>query len=267
MPQAARRAISPDKRKLILDAAAALAADPEEEGDDNDAGVHIHLHGDAANGATGDAESESQRTADANDARFEAIETTLAAVADTLKQLVKTKTDDEAQQEAAAAEGDPEASDKQKGKPGQGAATGDSTALESSFKALVADAEVLVPGFRVPTFDAKADRKVTVDSMCLLRRRALDTVYSTAEGSSLVNTVAGHTSDKALEMTTMDCAAISGLFKSAAGAKRLLNNRAATGDAHRVPAEARSGGVKPPMSIAAIQEMNRKAHPLDPLKV
>lgn len=110
--------------------------------------------------------------------------------------------------------------------------TGDSAALSRSYQELLADAEVLVPGFRAPTFDAKANRAKTVDRMCALRRKALDAFYTTANGKTVVDTLTGKT-DIVLE--DMQCGPVASLFKNAAGAQRLVNNRASTGDSHKMP--------------------------------
>jgi hypothetical protein len=41
------------------------------------------------------------------------------------------------------------------------------------FQDMLARAEILAPGIKLPTFDAKAKRKLTVDRMCAFKRRAL----------------------------------------------------------------------------------------------
>jgi len=112
--------------------------------------------------------------------------------------------------------------------------TGDSAALSRSYQELLSDAEVLVPGFRAPTFDSKAQRAKTVDRMCSLRRKALDAFYMTTPGKQVVDTLTGKT-DIVLE--DMACGPLATLFKSAAGATRLVNNRAATGDASKLPVQ------------------------------
>lgn len=110
--------------------------------------------------------------------------------------------------------------------------TGDSAALSRSYQELLSDAEVLVPGFRAPTFDSKATRAKTVDRMCALRRKALDAFYMTTTGKNVVDTLTGK-SDIVLE--DMACGPVATLFKSAAGAQRLVNNRSSTGDSTKLP--------------------------------
>jgi hypothetical protein len=159
----------------------------------------------------------------------------------------KSKTDDE---------GNPFAKKDDEEKDDKKSKTSDSAALETGYQALIADAEVLVPGFRVSTFDAKAKRSVTIDAMCNTRRKALDSCYSTAEGKVLIDSVSGV---KTIDTMTMDCASVGVLFRAAAGAKRLLNNRAATGDANRMGQQgdpAKKSNV--PTSLAELNKRNRE---------
>lgn len=107
--------------------------------------------------------------------------------------------------------------------------TGDSAALATSYQRLLSDAEVLVPGFRMPTFDAKLARKKTVDAMCNLRRRVLDAAYATRSGAELLEGVHGGP----LQLAHMSCASVATVFKTAATAKKLLNNSQSTKDAER----------------------------------
>jgi hypothetical protein len=112
------------------------------------------------------------------------------------------------------------------------AMTNDSAALETAFTSVVADAEILVPGFRIPTFDAKVARKVTVDTMCALRKRVLEHLMTTADGAQLVSSV----NDGALfDATGVDCAAAAVVFRAAAGAKKAINNSKLTSDKRPQP--------------------------------
>lgn len=103
-------------------------------------------------------------------------------------------------------------------------ATQDSAALATSWKSVMAQAEVLVPGFKVPTFDAAATRAVTIDRMCSVRREALTAAAAVSDNALLLRNCAGLTSDKALDFSTMDCAAVASVFGAAAGAKAAINN-------------------------------------------
>ncbi|GAC1042268.1 DUF2213 domain-containing protein [Rhizobium sp. No.120] len=67
-------------------------------------------------------------------------------------------------------EDDPE-KDKEKVK------TGDSAPLHGEFTDTVARAEILAPGVKLPTFDAKADKQKTADNLCALRRKAMGIAF------------------------------------------------------------------------------------------
>lgn len=149
-----------------------------------------------------------------------------------------------------------------KDEPTNDAATGDSRALETDYKGTLAAAEILVPGFRMPTFDSAAPRVKTVDNICSARRRAVALAYSTADGQKLINTVHGIANDSEyLDVDALDCPAVATLFKAAVGAKKLMNNKAndsaatvkgrQTNDGRQVPAK-KSG----PKSIAELNALN-----------
>lgn len=257
---AANRQAVLDAGKEAMDAAMAdLDPDAEDENTGDDSHIHIHLDGGKAKVA-----DDATDDADPLDSRFKKIEDTLGSLSktmDSLAQLVKDKAEpgskggkgkdpgDDDEEEGAGEGSDPDAKTSGKSK------TGDSVALESSYKEVMADAEILVPGFAMPTFDAKAPRKTTIDSMCALRRRALDAVSLTTDGVALISTMAGGTKD----LATLDCAAIAQLFRSAAGAKKLVNNRATVGDAARLPEVAKAPKQ---LGLAEIQALNRKMHPV-----
>jgi hypothetical protein len=259
MPTTTRR-VSDAQRAAVM---TALGIGDEDETQDEGEGNHIHVHLDRAGTtvATGDAQ-----TLDAVlEARISGIEDSVNTIASAVAALVKSKTGDGGQREEEEDEDEGEEVEEENGmksKKDQGkkvAGTGDSAALATSYTALLADAEVLVPGFKVPTFDAKADRKATVDRMCAIRRRALDSVNTTQDGSVLLRTVSG---GQTIDTMSMDCKAVATIFRAAAGAKRLLNNSSSMAGSSRVADGARPAAKKGPQSIAELQAMNRKEFPL-----
>jgi hypothetical protein len=146
-----------------------------------------------------------------------------------------------------------EAGDMSNVKTGDRKATNDSAGLETSFRQLLSDAEILLPGFRMPTFDAKTTRQKTVDNMCALRKQVLSSVYITADGKALVDSVAGVAD---VNLSKQDCAQTAVLFRAAAGAKKLLNNRTSVGDtAHRVPTP--SGAPSQATSLSSLNAQNK----------
>lgn len=103
----------------------------------------------------------------------------------------------------------------------------DSSALESAYKETLALAEILVPGFRMSTFDRAAPIGKTYDSICSARRKCLDAAYATADGKTIIDSV---NTAKTYDTSVMGCAAVRSLFLAAAGAKKLVNNAAMTKD-------------------------------------
>lgn len=202
--------------------------------------THIHLHtgGDVAGGAAPGSDVEQ---------RLSALEALMEEILGLLQGGGDTPTAPEATPTAAATEAPAEETPEDDETPAAPAPTkdhaGDSAALQVAFDQLLADAEVLVPGYRMPTFDAKATRKATIDSMCAQRRRILDHLNSTEDGSRLLNTVGGY-------LPTMDCATTATVFRAAAGTRRLLNNSA-------IAAGTRDSG-QPPVKkgITSIAELN-----------
>lgn len=229
---------------------------------DGDSHTHIHIHtGGEAPGATPapaadplkdaagaadpmDPDADPLDTgagaeADPTEQRLKAIETTLAQVCATLQQLTGGAAKDTAPDKMPAGENDDRRTgddageiDPTMGDPDKkGVMTGDSAALATSFQTVLADAEVLVPGLRVPTFDAAVPRKKTMDAMCGLRRSVLDHMLATEPGTKILTEL----NSGPVDTSKLTCDAAAVLFKSAAAAKRVINNASATRDAGTLP--------------------------------
>lgn len=204
-------------------AAAPAAADPNADKTAGD------LMGDGMDDATPD---------DPMEQRFVALEAGLAKLTAVVQKLVGGEAG-EGGAPAPVGEGDQQTRDgvNEELEDGQGSTapagktTMDSAALATSFQQLLADAEVLVPGFRAPTFDAAKPRKTTMDSMCALRRSVLDSLVAKAAGASLLASAA-----PSLQLQKASCVDVAGAFSAAAAAQRALNNAAATKDSSSVPA-------------------------------
>ncbi|WP_332454909.1 putative metallopeptidase [Burkholderia ubonensis] len=100
----------------------------------------------------------------------------------------------------------------------QAARTGDSTALRDEFQDALSRAEILAPGVRLPTFDAKAVRKKTVDAICVLRRRALRAAMDN-ENAEAVKAVTG-----GADISGMPCNAVQAFFNAASELVRGKNS-------------------------------------------
>ena len=127
----------------------------------------------------------------------------------------------------------------------------DSAFLSESYQQTIALAEVMAPGLHFQTFDAKADKRKTFDSMCAHRRKALGVAAATTDGAAIVREIHGRvlTADG---IKTMDCAAVRTLFLAAGSAlKARSRDTSKTG----IPVQ---DAAKKPLTIADINKRNRE---------
>lgn len=281
---AKRRAVL-DARRKVLDAETELqnveeadqgvAAD-DEGGVSGSGDTHIHIHGPGGMGkptaGTGtDEEDLNPADPDAGgdgDDRIGKLETAVAAITESMSSLTEVirkmsgggnSTDGEPDDEGEGATEDGEPDDDEDAKKKKEAEeakskTMDSAALATSYAKVQSQAEILVPGFRMATFDAKSKRASTVDAMCSARRKALGLACSTADGLALVTSVAGGTEPN---VDKMDCKGVATLFVAAAGAKALLNNRTGTHDANSMAKPASSTTAVAALTPAALNAANK----------
>lgn len=128
----------------------------------------------------------------------------------------------------------------------------DSSYLRDSFRDTVALAEILVPGIKIPTYDAEAAPQRTFKRICSLRRKALDKAYGNPLTRGLIDQVlAGRT----LDTKNMSCDAVRTLFRSAAALQSAANNTHArgTGHAHDSALSAQKAAEK-----LTLAELNRR---------
>ncbi|WP_257756667.1 DUF2213 domain-containing protein [Burkholderia glumae] len=102
------------------------------------------------------------------------------------------------------------------------AKTGDSKGLADEFRQALSLAEILAPGVRLPTFDAKAVRKKTSDSLCVLRRRALRAALDNENAETVKSVLGG------ADVNGMPCAVVAGYFNAAAALVKGKNTAAMT---------------------------------------
>jgi hypothetical protein len=97
--------------------------------------------------------------------------------------------------------------------------TGDSAALLTEAQDVFARAEILSPGVRLPTFDSKAKHGATLDSLCLLKRKALARAFDGAHRDAITPFLGS-----APDFKTLTCDAIGGAFVGASEIVRRVNN-------------------------------------------
>lgn len=97
----------------------------------------------------------------------------------------------------------------------------DSAQLANSYQSLIADCEILVPGFRAPVFDAATHPVDTIYRMCGTRKKALDLAYMTTEGKHAIDTALR---GRAFDSSVMDCKCLRKTFDSAVAVRAAINN-------------------------------------------
>lgn len=131
----------------------------------------------------------------------------------------------------------------------------DSAYLGESFQSVLAGAEILAPGIRVPTFDAASAPKKTYDAICKLRRQALDLSYATPSGRGEIEEVYG----KEPDFECMTCDAIRALFKGAVALRKVTNNASRDNTQTEKPGAGGGLGIRGPItSNAALNQANRE---------
>jgi hypothetical protein len=250
------------------------------DGDEDDNHTHIHIH---SGGGSPPPDDGADPAADGTMTQDDPTEQRLAALEASVAKILQllqgggddeegapgpgAETDDGAPpadavpdgtggyDDGADADGNSAAGGVEKNTRDRRAQVGDSAALARSFQDLISDAEVLLPGYRVPTFDSSRARKITVDTMCNVRKGVLNSVYMTGAGKELLDFSNGGELGNVSKLT---CDAAASLFKVAAFAKRSANNRSATADASHIPAAAGKGSQSTgPVSIADINAQNK----------
>ncbi|KVU48215.1 hypothetical protein WK69_10935 [Burkholderia ubonensis] len=201
----------------------------EGEGGNGQPQIHIHMPGAAADpkpgaaaatgddGASGGADDPLTKVLDA----IKAVDGKIDAVAERVTKLEGGGTptgddDDDLGEGTGTTDNDGTGAGGDDGKGG--AKTGDSTALRDEFQDALSRAEILAPGVRLPTFDAKAVRKKTVDAICVLRRRALRAAMDN-ENAEAVKAVTG-----GADISGMPCNAVQAFFNAASELVRGKNS-------------------------------------------
>lgn len=95
----------------------------------------------------------------------------------------------------------------------------DSSKFADVFQETVAAAEILVPGIRIPTFDAAAAPKDTYQVLCNLRRSTLDMAYMQPETRGIIEEI----QKQPFELLKMSCGQVRNLFKSSVLVKKERN--------------------------------------------
>lgn len=122
--------------------------------------------------------------------------------------------------------------------------TGDSAA------SIPSRAEILAPGLRLPTMDAKATTKDRALTLCKCQRKALDAALKTDAGKAAIATILG---GKTVDFSKMPASMVHATFMAASELVKASNNRGVS----VAPAPTRDWGKSAP-TPAQLNEVNRK---------
>lgn len=122
--------------------------------------------------------------------------------------------------------------------------TGDAAA------SIPARAEILAPGIKLPTMDAKASTKERALALCKCQRRALDVAYKTDAGKAAIDAILGN---KTHDFAKLAAPLVHSTFMAASELVKAANNAGA-----RAQVSTRDFGRRPP-TPAELNDINRKA--------
>lgn len=250
--------------KLAEEGSEAMKDEDIAESDVTGTGQHIHVHvnsGSSEKPTTDESEEEGEKK-DPLKEIASSIDGLANMVKDCMERVGKLEAggsatsdedtdedEDEDESESTADSDEEEEDDKDKKKTGdKKTVTRDSKGLDTVFQDTVARAEILSPGIKVPTFDAKADRKKTRDMLCAFRRKALDKAYTTDEGKVAIDALLAGGKFDTKKLT---CDATKVMFNAASENMKSINRAGQTGSG-RIRAND-TGVVKAP----TIAEMNK----------
>ncbi|MBB3004370.1 hypothetical protein FHX57_006752 [Paraburkholderia tropica] len=202
----------------------ALSEEVKDEGElPNMPNIHIHMPGSEKANASEDTKDEdapADQMTQVMDS-IKGIADSVAALSERMDKYEAGKTADEElegdkkDETKDESEVDPEANETEDEDPDEDnpkddtSATTDSASLLAEFQDAKSRAEILAPGVKLPTHDAKATPKKATDSLCVLRRRALRAAL-TNDNADLVRAITGDA-----EVDKMDCAAAKMAFHAA----------------------------------------------------
>lgn len=194
---------------------------------------------------------------DQNNARFEKIEGALAKLSGTADEAGAEeeeegeRTSDEELDPGLVQDEASEEEDEGGEKKGtQDSKTRDSANLSAAFQDVLSRAEILAPGIRLMTFDAKANRKLTLDRMCAMRRRALEHALKDEDTADVLK---GLTGGRSPDLKKLTCDAVKVMFNAGSELVRSSNSAiTSVGFVHD-----HAGSTKP-ATIADINQRNRE---------
>lgn len=279
-----RRAVNSKDNDGVLNAVAELAKDPDLMGEvisgdeamdmpDHAGGSHhvtINVHGGASGEKKTDDEADAPAGVDpaaADPAGGGDIASQLAALSsrmDQIEQVIAMLADEEEGEGESEPDPDsdttaPEPDDDKKKfgdrATGDRAMVGDSTSMRDGFQRMLSQAEILMPGIQLMTFDSAQPARTTFDAMCSFRRKTLEASKSTERGKSAISAVMEGKLPKSFHDASMTCDAVGAVFNAAAGVIASQNQGRAT-QPHFGPDGTRNGFSTKVVTPAELNKRN-----------
>jgi len=133
------------------------------------------------------------------------------------------------------------------------ARTRDSMDQEELWSDLVASAEIIAPGTRIPTFDARLPMQSTAERLCKYRRLVMEKAFKDADTAAVIRDTVGIATYDGVK--PLGCDSVKMAFNATANAMRERNNGQIVRHAAATTRDT-GGAAKGPPSLA---EMNRNA--------
>jgi hypothetical protein len=168
------------------------------------------------------------------------VDTAFAVASCAEKREAEKKTEDDLEEEAPEGTGDKARKAK------------DSAYLVDSFQATIALAEIIQPGIKIPTYDAKANPKATYDSLCAFRRTVLASAAGTTDTAEIVSEVNGGRAVTSDSLKKMSCDRVRTLFNGVGAAVKLANTT------DRGPIAATRDGEAKPLTLVDLRKKNEE---------
>ena len=135
------------------------------------------------------------------------------------------------------------------------ARTRDSMDQEDLWSDLVANAEIIAPGTRIPTFDARLPMKNTAERLCKYRRLVFEKAFKDADSAAIIQDTVGIQTFDGLK--PLSCDSVKMAFNAVASAMRDSNNGRTVRTAAATPT--RDGSGQRPVGPPSIKAMNQQA--------
>lgn len=120
--------------------------------------------------------------------------------------------------------------------------------LQAEWQDLISDAEIIMPGVRMPTVDSR-NATTAITSMCNFRRRVLDRVSQDLDGGATLDSITGGS-----DVRRMTCDSVKVSFKALAAVTRDRNNQMTK----TFGGEFMPSGSGPAGSVRTIADLNKK---------